>query len=66
MTDKISVTKHLLHILDNRDSVKAELKQKFEALYLGDPQEAKRQMKIAKEAIRQLELIEAKYSKKNL
>lgn len=42
LPDKISVTDYLLFTLDNRDRVKADLKQKLEALNLGDPDEAKR------------------------
>jgi len=52
MAQKISVTEYLLYTLDNRDRIKADLKSKFEAVHLGDPDEAKRQLKIAMEAIR--------------
>ena len=62
----ISLTEFLLHCLDNKDSFKDSFKKRIDFMFKGDEIEISRQKKILKNAIRELELLEVKYSKKNI
>ena len=55
-----------MHCLDNKDSVKDSFKKRIDFMFKGDEIEISKQKKILKNAIRELELLEVKYSKKNI